>query len=64
MTICHTETDDEIHMISMRKAEPDETDILSRYLYGAPTEGGHESSVSAECDDGLIHGEAFAGFRQ
>jgi len=32
VTICHTETDDEIHMISMRKAEPHEIDILSRYL--------------------------------
>jgi uncharacterized DUF497 family protein len=32
VTICHTETADEIHMISMRKAEPHEIDILSRYL--------------------------------
>ena len=32
VTICHTETDDRIHIISMRKAEPHEIDILSRYL--------------------------------
>ncbi len=32
VTICHTETDDEVHIISMRKAEPDEIEILSRYL--------------------------------
>lgn len=32
VTICHTETDDEIHVISMRKAEPDEIEILSHYL--------------------------------
>jgi uncharacterized protein len=32
VTICHTETDDDIHIISMRKAEPHEIDTLSRYL--------------------------------
>ncbi|MBI5920706.1 MAG: BrnT family toxin [Betaproteobacteria bacterium] len=32
VTISHTETDDEIHVISMRKAEPHEIDTLSRYL--------------------------------
>ena len=32
VTICHTETVDEIHIISMRKAEPHEIDTLSRYL--------------------------------
>lgn len=32
MTIFHTETEDEIHIISMRKAEPDEIDILAHYL--------------------------------
>jgi uncharacterized protein len=32
VTICHTETDDNIHVISMRKAEPHEIDTLSRYL--------------------------------
>jgi uncharacterized DUF497 family protein len=32
VTICHTETDDEIHIISMRKAEPHEIDALSHYL--------------------------------
>ena len=32
VTICHTETDDEIHIISMRKAEPHEIETLSRYL--------------------------------
>ena len=32
VTICHTETDDEIHVIAMRKAESHEIDILSRYL--------------------------------
>jgi uncharacterized DUF497 family protein len=32
VTICHTETADEIHIISMRKAEPHEIDTLSRYL--------------------------------
>jgi len=32
VTICHTETEDEIHMISMRKAEPHEIDTLSHYL--------------------------------
>jgi uncharacterized DUF497 family protein len=32
VTICHTETEDEIHVISMRKAEPHEIDTLSRYL--------------------------------
>lgn len=32
VTICHTETAAEIHVISMRKAEANEIDILSRYL--------------------------------
>ena len=32
VTICHTETEDEIHIISMRKAEPHEIETLSRYL--------------------------------
>ena len=32
VTICHTETADEIHLISMRKAELHEIDTLSRYL--------------------------------
>ena len=32
VTICHTETGDEIHIISMRKAESHEIDTLSRYL--------------------------------
>lgn len=32
VTISHTETESEIHIISMRKAEPHEIDILSCYL--------------------------------
>ena len=32
VTITHTETEDEIHIISMRKAETHEIDTLSRYL--------------------------------
>jgi uncharacterized DUF497 family protein len=32
VTITHTETNDNIHIISMRKAEPHEIDTLSRYL--------------------------------
>jgi uncharacterized DUF497 family protein len=32
VTISHTETEDEIHILSMRKAEPNEIDILSHYL--------------------------------
>ncbi len=32
VTISHTETEDEIHVISMRKAESHEIDTLSRYL--------------------------------
>lgn len=32
VTICHTETENEIHIISMRKAELHEIEILSRYL--------------------------------
>jgi uncharacterized DUF497 family protein len=32
VTISHTETDDEIHVISMRKAENDEIETLCRYL--------------------------------
>ena len=32
VTICHTETEDEIHIISMRKAELHEIETLSRYL--------------------------------
>lgn len=32
VTLCHTESGSEIHVISMRKAEPHEIDTLSRYL--------------------------------
>jgi uncharacterized DUF497 family protein len=32
VTICHTESEDEIHIISMRKAELHEIETLSRYL--------------------------------
>lgn len=32
VTICHTEIEDEIHIISMRKAEPHEIETLARYL--------------------------------
>lgn len=32
VTICHTETMNEIHIISMRKAEPHEIDTFSRYF--------------------------------
>lgn len=32
VTVCHTESEDEIHVISMRKAETDEIELLSRYL--------------------------------
>lgn len=32
VTICHTETEDKIHVISMRKAESHEIDTLSHYL--------------------------------
>ena len=32
VTICHTETEDEIHIISMRKAERHEIETLARYL--------------------------------
>lgn len=32
VTICHTETEDEIHIISMRKAELHEIETLARYL--------------------------------
>ncbi len=32
VTICHTETEDEIHITSMRKTEPHEIEILSRCL--------------------------------
>ncbi|MDZ4115311.1 MAG: BrnT family toxin [Xanthomonadaceae bacterium] len=32
VTISHTEIDDEIHIISMRKAEPNEIDTLSHYI--------------------------------
>ena len=32
VTICHTETESEIHVISMRKATPDEIEILFRYV--------------------------------
>jgi len=32
VTICHTESADEIHIISMRKAEQHEIDTLARYL--------------------------------
>ena len=31
-TICHTESEDEIHIISMRKAELHEIETFSRYL--------------------------------
>jgi uncharacterized DUF497 family protein len=39
VTICHTETAEEIHMIFMRKAEPHEIGILAHYLQDDPTEG-------------------------
>jgi uncharacterized DUF497 family protein len=32
VTIAHTETDDEVHVISMRKAENHEVETLCRYL--------------------------------
>ena len=32
VTICHTETEGEIHIISMRKAERHEIETLARYL--------------------------------
>jgi len=32
VTVCHTESEDEIHVISMRKAEPNEIELLSRYI--------------------------------
>ena len=32
VTICHTETEDEIHIISMRKAERHEIETLARHL--------------------------------
>ena len=32
VTICHTETENEIHIIPMRKAERHEIDTLSRYI--------------------------------
>lgn len=32
VTICHTETEGEIHIISMRKADLHEIETLSRYL--------------------------------
>jgi uncharacterized protein len=32
VTICHTESENEIHIISMRKAQPYEIETLSRYL--------------------------------
>jgi uncharacterized DUF497 family protein len=32
VTICHTETEDEIHVISLRKANAHEIDTLSHYL--------------------------------
>jgi uncharacterized DUF497 family protein len=32
VTICHTETSNEIHIISMRKAESHEINTLSRYI--------------------------------
>jgi len=32
VTLCHTETADHIHLISMRKAEPHEEKRLTRYL--------------------------------
>jgi uncharacterized DUF497 family protein len=32
VTICHTETSEEIYVISMRKAEPHEIEILIKHL--------------------------------
>ena len=32
VTICHTETEDEIHIISMRKAQTHEINTLAQYL--------------------------------
>lgn len=32
ITICHTESEDEIHLISMRKAKQHEIDTLASYL--------------------------------
>ncbi len=32
ITICHTESEDDIHIISMRKAESHEIETLARYL--------------------------------
>jgi uncharacterized DUF497 family protein len=32
VTICHTETPDEIYLISMRKAEPHEIEEFARYF--------------------------------
>lgn len=32
VTICHTESEDEIHIISMRKAEQHEIDTFAHYL--------------------------------
>lgn len=32
VTVCHTESDDEIHIISMRKADKDEIELLANYL--------------------------------
>jgi uncharacterized DUF497 family protein len=32
VTICHTETSEEIHVISMRKAEPHEIETLVKHL--------------------------------
>ena len=32
VTICHTETDHEIHLISMRKAERHEIETLAHYI--------------------------------
>lgn len=32
VTLCHTESDDEIHLISMRKANHDEIELLASYL--------------------------------
>ena len=32
VTICHTESEASIHIISMRKAEPNEIDDIARYI--------------------------------
>jgi len=32
VSVCHTETDEDIHVISLRKAENHEIELLARYL--------------------------------